>query len=81
MNHNDAMNDIGTALMRLRTAFQKHNIPEPNILRWDDPQDAGEAKRALYSVAAANNEIWSYRIAVHSDSYDDQIAGFKFEWV
>ena len=32
----DLENDIGTALMRLRTAFAKHDVPCPDVLEYSD---------------------------------------------
>lgn len=40
---NDVENDIGTALLRLRQAFAKHNIPCPDVLEYSDSAKAYKA--------------------------------------
>lgn len=43
----DTINDIGTALMRLRAAFAKHNIPCPDVLEYSDQDKAYKAVSML----------------------------------
>lgn len=47
----DIENDIGTALMKLRFAFRKHDIPAPDVLEYTNQKAAYDAisrlRRAL----------------------------------
>lgn len=54
----DVLNDIGTALMRLRAAFAKHNIPCPDVLEYSDTDKAYPAFQALRRSTAAHDPNW-----------------------
>lgn len=51
----DFENDIGTALMRLRAAFAKHDVPCPDLLQYSDPEKALEAIRHARHMLGPNN--------------------------
>ena len=51
----DVENDIGTALMRLRQAFAKHDIPCPDVLEYSDGAKAYKAMIPLrHSIGPAH---------------------------
>lgn len=74
----DAANDIATALMRLRQAFARHNIPCPDVLEWSD---AGKAYKAIPALRhAVSQATWTMDTA--SRPYGEMsLAGFtvRFE--
>jgi hypothetical protein len=49
--HDDAIQDIGVALNKLRQAFIKHKIPVPDELTWTDKRKRDEANLILHSEA------------------------------
>ncbi len=43
----DMENEIGTALVRLRQVFAKHNLPCPDVLEYSDTTKAYQSLQAL----------------------------------
>ena len=73
----DLTNDIGTAIMRLRNAFAKHNIPAPDILEWSDGKKGFDAAVALRRVLEANH----YTLSASGDTKANAlVAGMTLRW-
>lgn len=77
--HDDAINDIGSALMQLRSAFKKHQIPVPDQLSYSSPVEAREAKKGIYSIPGISS-VMNYRITQNSADMDLEICGVKLLW-
>jgi hypothetical protein len=78
--HTEALNDIGTALMQLRNAYRKHNIPIPDQLSYSDPVQAFNAKKYFYSIALKGN-LNLFRVSQISTDMDTELVGFKLLWI
>jgi hypothetical protein len=62
MAHDEAINDIGNALLALRDAFEDHGIPVPDTLRWSELKQAHKAQKILRSISAPGLGMGHYRI-------------------
>ncbi len=59
MSDKDVIDDIGRALMGVRRAFTKHNLPCPDVLEYSDPKRAYEAMPALRHSASYHATQWA----------------------
>lgn len=73
----DLENDIGTAFMRLRAAFAKHNVPCPDFLHYEDTEKAYQALQALRRGLGPVS--WAMR-PDGSPLGEVQIAGFTLQF-
>lgn len=59
----DIINDIGTALLRLRSALQLHDLPVPSAMVYDRPEDWAHTlkvlRNALSKDSAYSTVTWS----------------------
>lgn len=70
----DLENDIGTALMRLRTAFAKHGVPCPDVLEYSDQRKAYEAMVPLRHGLGPTNWVMDGDANPFGEA---MLAGFK----
>lgn len=70
-------NDIGTALMRLRQAFARHNIPCPDVLEYSNQEKAYAALAPLrHAIGPAN---WGMTPAANTLG-EVSLAGFSLRF-
>lgn len=67
--NDEAINDIGNALMTLRDAFDKHDIPFPTLMGYEGEREAWRARQMLFSIAA-NGPPGSWFRLVGPNSHD-----------
>lgn len=77
--HDQAISDIGDALMRLRNAYRKHEIPVPDQIAYSDPAQARDAKMRIY-FAAASSDLMTFRVEQKSGDMDTELVGFRLLW-
>lgn len=73
----DVENDIGTALMRLRSAFAKHGIPCPDVLEYSDAAKAYEALPPLRAALGPAFWVMDARAKPYGEA---SIAGFTMRF-